>query len=337
MRRKAHVQASRASRLAVAAWLGLTLAAQAAVVSFARAFDEEQASSNQTAAQEKAGAESFDVPALLMEVALKEKAMTAWRLEYTWTAILTDRELDKRGEVKKESSSVYEVYPVRGEFARKLLARDGVPVSQERADKELRKTAERLEKAARDDRKRAEAKPTPTPPPTQEQAQNPAGFPSFGFSTGHRESNGFSSTEISFAVWRFFRYCEFVNPRRVSFKGRDSIALDFRPRADFRPADEIQKPYARLRGRLWIDAADKAVAHLDAWPADTPAGTFDPVVIFDHTRVVEGVWLERFVHIETYGHKEIFNGIELDFVKQITDFKRFSSVAGDDRVDAPKP
>jgi hypothetical protein len=39
--------------------------------------------------------------------------------------------------------------------------------------------------------------------------------------------------------------------------------------------------------------------------------------------------------MNTYGHKQIFNGIELDFTKEVTDFKRFSSVAGDDRVDAP--
>lgn len=330
MKRK--TRASKSVRFAAAVCLSLTLVALVSVASFV--FDEVNASSGQTAAREKA--ETFDVPALLSEVARKERSMLARRLEYTWTATLTDRELGKRGEVKKESSSVYEVYPVRGEFARKLLARDGVPVSQERADRELKKAAERLEKAAREDQKRADAKPTPRPA-TPEQSQNPAGLPSFGFSTGQRESNGFGSQEISFAVWRFFRYCEFSNARRVSFEGRDSIALDFEPRADFRPADEIQKPYARLRGRVWIDAADKAVAHLDAWPDDTPANTFGPVVVFDHARVAEGLWLERFVHIQTYGRKDIFNGIELDFVKQITDFKRFSSVAGDDRVDAPKP
>jgi hypothetical protein len=278
-----------------------------------------------------------------MEVALKEKAMLARRLEYTWTAKITDRELDKRGEVKKESSSVYEVYPVRGEFARKLLARDGVPVSQERADKEFKKTAERLEKAARDERKRAESKPPPSPPtPSPGQMQNPLGIPSFGFWTGHRESNGFSSTEISVAVWRFFRYCEFYGPRRESFNGRESIVLDFQPRSDFRPADEIQKSYARLHGRVWIDAADKSVARLEAWPDDATTSTVtastarEPAVVFEHARMTDGVWLERLVRIKTYGHKEIFNGIELDFTKEVSDFKRFSSVAGDATVDTPK-
>lgn len=289
-------------------------------------------------AQSDVKAETSDVRALLSEVALREKSMLARRLEYTWTAKVTDRELGRRGEVKKETSSLYEVYPVQGEFARKLLERDGVPVSRERADKELKRAAERLEKAAREERRRAESKPAP-PPTTPEQTQNPSGLPSFGFTTGHRENNGFSSAEISFAVWRFFRYCEFSGPRRDIFNNREAIVLDFRPRADFRPADEIQKPYAHLRGRVWIDSADKAIARLEAWPvdaqtsADVPAP--EPSVVFAHARVAEGVWLERLVRIKTYGRKQIFNGIELDFTKEVTDFKRFSSVAGDDRVDPP--
>lgn len=314
------------SKFILAACLSLTLSVQPAWLASARA-------------QSDAKAESVDVRALLSEVALKEKSMLARRLEYTWTAKVTDRELGKRGEVKKESSSLYEVYPVQGEFARKLLERDGVPVSRERADNELKKTAERLEKAAREEQKRAESKPAPPPAQTPEQLQNPSGFPSFGFSTGHRESNGFSSTQISIAVWRFFRYCEFTNPRRETLNNREIVVLDFRPRADFRPADELQKPYAHLNGRLWIDAADKAVARLEAWPDEAPtssvAPTHVPAVVFEHARVAEGVWLERLVRIKTYGRKQIFNGIELDLTKEVTDFKRFSSLAGDDRVDPP--
>ena len=330
MKRKTRAHASRASRLAVASCLSLTLVAQAAFISSTRA------SSSQDVAQSRV--ESLDVRALLMEVALNERGMLARRLEHTWTAKVTERELGKRGEVRKETSSLYEVYPVRGAFARKLLERDGVPVSRERAEHELKRAADRLEKAAREEQKRADAKPTP--PPTPEQEQNPSGLPTFGFSTTHREGNGFTSTEISLAVWRFFHYCEFTNPRRGFFDGRESIALDFRPRTDFRPADGLQQPYARLRGRVWIDASDKAVVRLEAWPDDAPTSSDglarEPSVVFAHARVADGVWLEQLVHIKTYGHKEIFNGIELDFTKVVADFKRFSSLAGDDTIDAPK-
>src|ERR1044072_359039 len=136
----------------IAACLSLTLSAQVA---------------RPASAQSGAKAEVSDVRALLSEVALKEKSMSARRLEYTWTAKVTDRELGKRGEVKKETSSLYEVYPVQGEFARKRWDSEGVPVSRERAEKELKQAAERLEKAEREEQKRPEAKPTPTPPPTQ--------------------------------------------------------------------------------------------------------------------------------------------------------------------------
>ncbi len=329
MRRK--TRACEVGCLLVAVCLSLAAFAQAAVFPRARAsFRQEDV---------RAKAESIDVRALLMEVALKEKGMLARRLEYTWTARMTERELGKRGEVKKETTSLYEVYPVQGEFARKLLERDGVPVSRERAESELKKTAERLERAAREEQKRVEAKPA-QPPPTPEQSQNPLDLPSFGFSTGQRESNGFSSTEISMSVWRFFRYCEFTNPRRETFKARESIVLDFRPRTDFRPADDLQKPYAHLLGRVWIDATDKTIARLEAWTDDAPASadvlTSEPVVVFEHARVADGLWLERLVKIKTYGHKQLFNGIELDLTKEVTDFKRFSSLAGDDRVDPPK-
>lgn len=281
---------------------------------------------------------SSEVTALLLEVARNEKAMSGRRLEYTWTTKITERELDKGGGVKKQSVNVYEVYPVRGEFARKLTARDGVPVSQERADRELREAAKRLEEAAREEQKQAEGKPRPTPaPPTPAQAQNPNGIPSFGFSTGQKHGSGFSSHEISMAVWRFFRYAEFTNIRREQLRGRESIVLDFRPRSDFRPADEIQKPYARLAGRLWIDAADKAVARLEAWPADAGAEAVrEPSVIFEHERVADGLWLEHLFRIKTYGHKDIFNGIELDLTKEAADFQRFSTKSGEDQTQPQK-
>jgi hypothetical protein len=286
-------------------------------------------------------AEGSEVTALLLEVARNESAMTGRRLEYTWTLKVTEREPGKGGDVKKQSVNVYEVYPVRGQFARKLLSRDGIPVSQERADRELKQTAERLEKAAREEQKRAEGKAPPPPtPPTPAAAQNPNGIPSFGFSNGQRRGNGFSSHEISFAVWRFFRYGEFANPRRERLRGRDCIVLDFHPRADFRPADEVQKPYARLAGRLWVDAADKAVARLEAWPHDPQrpgaAPPPAPVVVFEHERVAEGVWLEHFFHLNTYAHKDLFNGIGLDTAKEYSDFKRFTSKAGDDDLDPPE-
>jgi hypothetical protein len=292
--------------------------------------------------QQPAGVQ--DIPALILEVARNERAMLQRRLEYTWTMKLTDRDVNKRGEVTKESVNVYEVYPVRGEFVRKLVSKDGVPLAPEQAEKEFKRAVEALEKAEREQQKR-EASATPSPTPSASDAQNPAGIPSFGFTSGFSHRSGFSSGEISLAVWRFFRYAEFQNPRRERLNQRDAIVLDFRPRADFRPANEVQKPYARLAGRVWIDAADKAVVRLEAWPispqtaasdAKTSSAQQEPAVVFEHTRVAERVWLESLVRIKTNASKDVFNGLELDYTKEARDFQRFSANTGDEKLDAPK-
>ena len=289
------------------------------------------------AARQTAG--GSDIDALLLEVARNERAMTARRLEYTWTLKVTDREWGKGGELKKQTINVYEVYPVRGELARKLVSKDGVPVSKERADEELRQTVKRLEEAAREEQKRAALQPNPRPVPVPTGPRGPSEIPSFGFSTGQRHG-GLGSGEISFAVWRFFRYGEFTGMRRQSLRGRDCVVLDFRPRADFRPANDAQKPYARLAGRLWIDAADKAVARLEAWPYDPqrPAAAPDPRprVVFEHERVADGLWLERFVHLDTHADKDLFNGFELDTAKESSDFQRFTTRGGDAKLDPPE-
>ena len=280
-------------------------------------------------------APASDVPALLLEVARRERALQSRRLEYTWTAKVTDRDLDKRGALKKESVSVYEVYPVRGEFVRKLVSRDGVRLPPGQAEKEFRRAVEALEKAERERQKREGARLEK--PPWVSDNQTTAVIPSFGFSSGFGRRGGFSSSEISLSVWRFFRYAEFHTPRRESFKGRDSIVLDFRPRTDFRPAGDAQKPYARLAGRVWIDAADRLVARLEAWPAaqGETAATREPAVVFEHARVAEGVWLESLFRLKTLGAEDVFNGFNLDHTKEAADFRRFEAQTGDDKLEKP--
>src|ERR1044072_9437020 len=81
-------------------------------------------------------AASSEATALVHEVARYDMNMSARRREYTWTVKVPDREQGKGGDVKKQSVNVCEVYPVHGEFARKLVSRDGIPAQQERAEEE---------------------------------------------------------------------------------------------------------------------------------------------------------------------------------------------------------
>lgn len=284
----------------------------------------------------------IDPAALIREVARNERAMQPRRLEYTWTTREVRRDVNERGEVKGENVEVFETYPIKGEFARKLVSKNGVAVSPERAERELKKAVEDIEKAERESQKKAQEK-APTEAPSAPQSQ--PDIPTFGFSSGYAHRSGFSSGEFTFAPWRFFRAAEFYAPRRERLNGRDTIVLDFRPRADFRPANDIQKPYAKLSGRVWIDAEDKALARLEAWPdpsqplkktaSISAASASNPSIVYEEARLPDGLWIQNLLRIRTAGHKEVFNGMNLDVSKEASDFKRFSAEA-EEKLNAPK-
>lgn len=274
----------------------------------------------------------IDPAALVREVARSERAMQPRRLEYTWTTREVRRELNDRGEQKGEQVEVFETYPVKGEFARKLLSRNGVAVSPERAEKELRKAVEDIERGEREAQKeRAKAPAAAQGPPPE--------IPSFGFSSGYAHRSGLSNASYTFAPWRFLRAAEFHTPRRETLNGRDVIVLDFRPRADFRPTDDALKPYARLAGRVWIDAADKALARLEAWPDPAPAqkagAAPEPAVVYEETRLPDGLWIQSLLRIRTFGRKEVFGGLTIDVSKEASDFKRFSAAGEDMKTEKP--
>jgi hypothetical protein len=284
-------------------------------------------------------AETLDIPALLREVARSERAMTPRRFEYTWTMKVTNRDVNKRGEVTKEEVKVYEAYPVKGEMVTKLVSENGVPIPAQKADEQLKKAVANLEKAAREEEKRrATVAPQATPAPV-----DPNVIPSFGFQHRFGFRSGFSNGAFAFALWRFFRACEFYAPRRERVRERDALVLDFRPRADFQPADDIQKPYAKLAGRVWIDLNDKAVVRLVAWPATQTASAnaatppADPAIFYEETRLPDGLWVESLVRINTNGDRPVFNGVDVDVKKEMSDFKRFQTTTDDAQVAAPKP
>jgi hypothetical protein len=64
--------------------------------------------------------------------------------------VFSDRELNDKGELKKETSRVYEVFPLANrEAIRKLLSENGVALSGERAAKETQRVMAEFEKAER--------------------------------------------------------------------------------------------------------------------------------------------------------------------------------------------
>ncbi|HEY0079827.1 MAG TPA: hypothetical protein VGB73_14540 [Pyrinomonadaceae bacterium] len=299
---------------------------------------------SQASAQEQS-LQIQDIPALIGEAARNGQAFHRRMFDYTWTSTHTTREVNKRGEVTKQTVEVYETYPVRGEFVKKLVSLDGSPVSKRRAERELRRVTESLERAERAGHASREA--TSTPQPAARAPETSSELPVYGPTSAF---HGYGGGDISFAISRFLRAGFFHSPRRERRHEREAILLDFQPRADFRPASSIEEPYAKLAGRIWIDALDRVVVRLEAWPveasfeaaqASNPASyphsspRAEPSVVFEQTRLPDGMWLESFVRIRTTENREVFNRVRLDYTKQVGDFRRFDTTTGEARIEKP--
>src|SRR6185436_3227362 len=194
-----------------------------------------------------AATENVDIAALLREVGENQDALENRVSEYAFKQTETDREITDKGELKRETVKVYEVYPLPNrEPVQKLISENGVLLSSERAAKEDRRVQEEFEKAEREKEK-----------DEKKVAQRRA-------EREKKKAEGDESTDIS----TFLKACEFVSPRREKLSGRETIVFDFRPRNGFKPKNSEESLIAKLIGVVWIDPVDKQVIRLEARLAD---------------------------------------------------------------------
>ena len=271
-----------------------------------------------------AATESLDITALLRDVARNQDAIEQRVSEYSFKQTETDRTINSKGEVKKESVKVYEVFPLPNrEPVQKLISENGVLLSAERAAKEDKRVQEEFLKAEREKDKDA-----------QEAARRRA---------EREKKNKKDDDDADPAISMFLRACDFVSPRRERFEGRESIVFDFRPRAGFKPKTREESLIAKLIGVVWIDPVDKQVIRLEARLAEEfkMAGgllvSLKPgaALVMEQTRMTEGVWLPRFAQINLSVKVLLFAGGDYNKTLEWSDYKHFSGDVKDYKIDAP--
>src|SRR3989440_164016 len=274
---------------------------------------------------------TLDIPALLRELSKNQDEDDRAVNDYTFTQKVTERELSDRREVKKETVKVYEVYPIADYgWVQKLVAENGTPLMPERAAKEEKRAAEELEKAEREAPKNKEKRERKR---EERKAKRKA--------KGGDADGDDSDVEIS----TFLRACEFVSPRRERLRERDAIVFDFRPRAGFHPTTQGESIVSKLSGVIWVDPAERQVVRLEArlfagvkiggglLASIKPGSAF----IFEQTRMNDGVWLPRFAQINASARVLPFAGMSINQTEEYSDYKRFSTKTGEEKLDAPKP
>ncbi len=282
-----------------------------------------------TAFDPPVAAESLDVAALLREVGRNQDLVEKRVSEYAFMQKETDREISSKGEIKKETTKVYEVFPVANrEPIMKLISENGVALSPERAAKESKRVEEEFLKAERDrekneqraERRRAERQRSK---PKKEKAE------------------GDDDPDVS----QFLKICEFVSPRRERFRDRNAVVFDFRPRPGFKPSNREESLISKLVGVVWIDPVDKQVMRLEARLAEgfKMAGglllSLRPGAGFaiEQTRMEEGVWLPRLAQVNLSVKVLLFGGGDINKTLEWSDYKHFKGDVSDYKLEPPKP
>jgi hypothetical protein len=266
-----------------------------------------------------AATDKLDVAELWREVHRNQDEIDKRVSEYAFTQKETDKEISSKGELKKKTIKVYEVYPIPNrEPVKKLISENGIPLSAERAAKEDKRVQQEFEEAERD-REKDEKKAA------ERRAE--------------REKKEKEGTEIS----PFLRVCDFVSPRREQWEGRETIVFDFRPKTNFRPKNREESLIAKLVGVVWIDPIDKQIIRLEARLAEgfKIAGglvaSLKPgaALVIEQTRMAQGIWLPRFAQINLSVKVLLFGGGDYNQTVEWSDYQHFAGDVKDYKVNLP--
>jgi hypothetical protein len=272
-------------------------------------------------------AEALDVTSLLREVSRNQDAVEKRFQEYSFIRKSTEREIDSKGVLKKETIKVFEVFPLPNRRPiLKLVSENGVPLSGDRAAKEDKRVQEEFLKAERDKDKDAQKVAEQRAERERQKAKS--------------QQDGDDDVEIS----QFFRHCEFISPRRERFQDRETIVFDFRAKPGFKPSTRQESLISKLVGVVWIDPLDKQVIRMEARLAEgfKMAGGLlvslrpGAALVWEQTRLKEGIWMPRFAQINLSVKVLVFGGGDVNQIVEWSDYKHFAADVDSYKLGAPK-
>lgn len=181
-----------------------------------------------------------EIAALMLQVEARQRAAEAIQKDYIYHSVETAQEVDGHGAVKKTEVKEYDVFWIDGVPVRKLLMKDGRPLSPD----ETRKESERIDKEA------AKAKERRAREDAKDKQTDPRG-----------------NDEVT--VSRLLELGSFTNPRRLSIEDRDTIAVDYTGDLKAKTRNSFEGVIRDMAGTVWIDEQDKAIARIQGRFIDT--------------------------------------------------------------------
>ena len=248
-----------------------------------------------------------DIPSLLQEVKVNEEEIENLLEKYTFTEKEIQRESDQTGQLREKESRVSELTFYKGYRIRRVIEKNGKPLSPSETESEDK----RVEKRVRDIEKREAEK--------DKKAQEQDGPPD------PERSKRVSIADV-------LRGSKLVNPRRERFRGRPVIVFDFEPLPGYKPQKRQEKFFGKTVGAVWVDAADRQVARLEARLVDSynVAGGLlaslkeGATFVLEKDRINDEIWLPTRADINLLVKVLMVKGINANTQIEFSNYKRFN-------------
>ena len=253
-----------------------------------------------------------DIRQLMKDVQEHQKLVEKAREDDTYTALITTQDIDSNGRVTKTESEEDENFFVNSHLIARMVKKDGKPLDPHEDRKETERVTKLVEKAQ------------VTPPGQPIQGQ-------------------------TISISRLLEIMDVRNPRREIYHGRATIVFDFIGRKDAKTHGLVEDASKKLQGTLWIDEADRQVAHLEVSFNDNfhvAGGVLATIqkgsnFHFDQAPVGGGVWLPTGGEGSMQARLLMFKSLRQHYFERDYDFKRFSVEAQQSKdakpVKAAKP
>jgi hypothetical protein len=240
------------------------------------------------------GAPLPEIHQLLREVQEHQKELDKLRESYTYTSFQTTQDIDPNGQVKKTQTEEHENFFVNGHIIDRLVKQNGKPLDAHAEQKETQRVTKLVEKAEKTPRDQALEGPSVT-------------------------------------VSRLLEIMDVKNERRENYRGRPAIVFDFVGRKDAKTHGIAEDASKKLQGTVWIDEADRQVAHLEVRFIDNfhvVGGIFANVekgsnFHFDQALVNDELWLPTGGEGTLQARVLLLKSYRQHFIERDYDYKRF--------------
>jgi hypothetical protein len=264
-----------------------------------------------------------DIKALLDEIRTNTEKVDQILENYGYTELQIDREIDKAGNLIEKNSEKSLLTFYKGYRIKRLVEKNGKPLSgsdQEKEDRNAAKKVEEIEKRiAEKERKQITQRDTAS-------------------GTGGQPNDDGNSQRIT--IVDALKGSLLTNPRRERFRGIDVIVFDYEPNPAFKPQSRNEKLFALCNGAVWVDAKTKQIVRLDAVLIKS-IGNFigkakqGASFSIENELVNNEIWLPKQADVNL-SIKILFAGFTINQLIKYGDYKRFETEVKDGKVDEIK-